>query len=428
MIVGAELAAREAAVETLVLPSGLRVLVRPMEGYSSVHAILAVRCGSADRFFTLNGESFRMPMGTAHYLEHKMFEDTDGDAFVKFAALGADANAYTAFDRTCYLFTATESIDESLNVLLEMAAHPYFTEQTIAKEQGIIGQEIRMYEDSPDWRLYLETAKCLYHGHPIREDIAGTVESIAGITPEQLYTCCRAFYRPENMVLAAAGKITKEQVVDACRRCGFYDAAPAVSAEKQPPEEPMTVLCREKRLSMPVSLPYFGVGFKEKPVAVSDLRTQMLYEFIGECISGGMSPLYRRLYDSGLINPGFDGGPVVGEGCTFFVFQGISEQPETVRDMLLEEIRSVREKGVDREIFSLCKKVKYGQLVQTLDSVSASASMLADLALVGGTLEEEVRLAASLTPEEADALMQDLFSEERMSFAVIEPQEEEGEE
>lgn len=202
------------------LPSGLTVIVRPMPGYSSTHVIFATRFGSIDRDFRLDGKEVHLPAGVAHFLEHKMFEDQDGDAFAKYAKTGANANAFTSFDRTCYLFTATQQLDESLDVLLGMVTHPYFTEQTIAKEQGIIGQEIKMYDDSPDWRLITGLFECLYHEHPIRSDIAGTVESIAEITPEMLYDSCKAFYAPGNMVLAAAGNTTMEQILAACERHG----------------------------------------------------------------------------------------------------------------------------------------------------------------------------------------------------------------
>ena len=218
--------AEAAADQWKVLPSGLTVLVRPMPGYSGTHVIYATRFGSIDRDFRLNGREVHLPAGVAHFLEHKMFEDQDGDAFAKFAKTGANANAFTSFDRTCYLFTATQQLDESLDVLLGMVGHPYFTEQTIAKEQGIIGQEIKMYDDSADWRLITGLCECLYHSHPIRSDIAGSCESIAEITPGMLYDCCEAFYAPGNMVLAAAGNTTMEQVLAACARHGLLDPPP----------------------------------------------------------------------------------------------------------------------------------------------------------------------------------------------------------
>ena len=290
-----------------ILPSGLTVIVRPMPGYSSTHVIFATRFGSIDRDFRLDGKEVHLPAGVAHFLEHKMFEDQDGDAFAKYAKTGANANAFTSFDRTCYLFTATQQLDESLDVLLGMVTHPYFTEQTIAKEQGIIGQEIKMYDDSPDWRLITGLFECLYHSHPIRSDIAGTVESIAEITPEMLYDSCKAFYAPGNMVLAAAGNTTMEQILAACERHGLTEPRTAEGVRRLWTPEPMTLAAAEKTLKMPVSKPCFGVGFKEEPLPSGDLRTEALYDLILSCITGGMSPLYRRLYDEGLVNPGFGG-------------------------------------------------------------------------------------------------------------------------
>lgn len=208
-----------------ICPSGLTVIARPMPDYSAAHVILATHFGSIDQDFVMDGRAVHLPSGTAHFLEHKMFEDEDGDAFAKFARTGANANAFTVFDRTCYLFTATSQLEESLDVLLQMVTHPYFTAETIAKEQGIIGQEIKMYDDSPDWRLMNTLLSCLYEKHPIREDIAGSCESIAQLTPELLYDCCRAFYQPGNLVLAAAGNITMEQLLAACARAGWTSRA-----------------------------------------------------------------------------------------------------------------------------------------------------------------------------------------------------------
>ncbi len=337
---------RTAADQWQTLPSGLTVLVRPMPGYSGTHVIYATRFGSIDRDFRLGEREVHLPAGVAHFLEHKMFEDEDGDAFAKFAKTGANANAFTAFDRTCYLFTATEQLDESLDVLLGMVGRPYFTEQTIAKEQGIIGQEIKMYDDSPDWRLITGLCECLYHSHPIRSDIAGTVESIAEITPGMLYDCCRAFYAPGNMVLAAAG------------------------------------IC---------------------------------------CICGGMSPLYRRLYDEGLTNPGFGGEVLRVEGCCCILFTGESDAPDTVRQLLLDEIERVRREGVDREIFTLCKNEKYGQLIENLENVEDSASQMADFALAGQTVAQQITMLAGLTAEDADAALQHILRPERMAMMRIEP-------
>ena len=413
--------AEAAADQWKVLPSGLTVLVRPMPGYSGTHVIYATRFGSIDRDFRLNGREVHLPAGVAHFLEHKMFEDQDGDAFAKFAKTGANANAFTSFDRTCYLFTATQQLDESLDVLLGMVGHPYFTEQTIAKEQGIIGQEIKMYDDSADWRLITGLCECLYHSHPIRSDIAGSCESIAEITPGMLYDCCEAFYAPGNMVLAAAGNTTMEQVLAACARHGLLDPRPEERVQRLWADEPMTLAAAEKRIRMPVSKPCFGLGFKEAPLAPDDLRSEMLYDLVLCCICGGMSPLYRRLYDSGLTNPGFGGEVLRVDGCCCILFTGESDAPDTVKQLLLDEIARVRAEGVDREIFTLCKNEKYGQLIENLENVEDSASQMADFALSGQTVAQQIAMLAGLTAEDADAALQHILSTDRMAVMYIQP-------
>ena len=413
--------AEAAADQWKVLPSGLTVLVRPMPGYSGTHVIYATRFGSIDRDFRLNGREVHLPAGVAHFLEHKMFEDQDGDAFAKFAKTGANANAFTSFDRTCYLFTATQQLDESLDVLLGMVGHPYFTEQTIAKEQGIIGQEIKMYDDSADWRLITGLCECLYHSHPIRSDIAGSCESIAEITPGMLYDCCEAFYAPGNMVLAAAGNTTMEQVLAACARHGLLDPRPEERVQRLWADEPMTLAAAEKRIRMPVSKPCFGLGFKETPLAPDDLRSEMLYDLVLCCICGGMSPLYRRLYDSGLTNPGFGGEVLRVDGCCCILFTGESDAPDAVKQMLLDEIARIRAEGVDREIFTLCKNEKYGQLIENLENVEDSASQMADFALSGQTVAQQITMLAGLTAEDADAALQHILSTDRMAVMDILP-------
>ena len=413
--------AEAAADQWKVLPSGLTVLVRPMPGYSGTHVIYATRFGSIDRDFRLNGREVHLPAGVAHFLEHKMFEDQDGDAFAKFAKTGANANAFTSFDRTCYLFTATQQLDESLDVLLGMVGHPYFTEQTIAKEQGIIGQEIKMYDDSADWRLITGLCECLYHSHPIRSDIAGSCESIAEITPGMLYDCCEAFYAPGNMVLAAAGNTTMEQVLAACARHGLLDPRPEERVQRLWADEPMTLAAAEKRIRMPVSKPCFGLGFKEAPLAPDDLRSEMLYDLVLCCICGGMSPLYRRLYDSGLTNPGFGGEVLRVDGCCCILFTGESDEPDTVKQLLLDEIEQVRHAGIDREVFTLCKNEKYGQLIENLENVEDSASQMADFALSGQTVAQQITMLAGLTAEDADAALQHILSTDRMAVMDILP-------
>lgn len=408
--------------QSAVLPSGLTVLCRTMPGYSTVHAMYATAFGSTTRSFTLDGKKVELPAGTAHFLEHKMFESEQGDAFALYAKTGASANAFTGYDRTCYIFTASGQIDENLDILLNMVGNPWFTEATIAKEQGIIGQEIKMYDDSPDWRLMTGLFRCLYKDHPIRDDIAGTVDSIAELTPDLLYACTDAFYRPGNMVLSVAGNITLDQALEACRRAGLDKPAPEhrVTVEQNRPEDAPPQ--REMTFSMPVNKPCFALAFREAPIARGDVRTEMLADMLPDLICGGLTSLYRKLYDQALVNPEFSGDTVSTSGCCVIAFTGESETPRAVADMVREEIARLRREGVDPELFTLVKNQMYGEMLADLEGVEDAAEALASAHLRGNTLADEIEALATLTVADADAAMQSMFSEDRMTYVEIQPQ------
>ena len=415
--------AEAAADQWKVLPSGLTVLVRPMPGYSGTHVIYATRFGSIDRDFRLNGREVHLPAGVAHFLEHKMFEDQDGDAFAKFAKTGANANAFTSFDRTCYLFTATQQLDESLDVLLGMVGHPYFTEQTIAKEQGIIGQEIKMYDDSPDWRLLNALFRCLYADHPLRDDIAGTVESIAELTPQMLYSCTKAFYAPSNMVLSVAGKITLAQAVDACKRNGLYRARAPHEVEWAIPAQSGPLPHREAVFTMPVTKPCFGVAYREEPLAEGDIKRELLLDMLGDLVVGGLTKLYRRLYDEALVNPEFSGDFIAVRGACAVAFTGESDTPREVVDLLQAEIERMRRDGVDPEVFMLVKNQMYGELLGDAEAVDDAAEEAAAACLKGRTLADEIAALAELTVDDANALLRTALREENRAYVQIDPAE-----
>lgn len=414
---------RTAADQWKVLPSGLTVLVRPMPGYSGTHVIYATRFGSIDRDFRLGEREVHLPAGVAHFLEHKMFEDEDGDAFAKFAKTGANANAFTAFDRTCYLFTATEQLDESLDVLLGMVGHPYFTEQTIAKEQGIIGQEIKMYDDSPDWRLLNALFRCLYADHPLRDDIAGTVESIAELTPQMLYSCTKAFYAPSNMVLSVAGKITLAQAVDACKRNGLYRARAPHEVEWAIPAQSGPLPHREAVFTMPVTKPCFGVAYREEPLAEGDIKRELLLDMLGDLVVGGLTKLYRRLYDEALVNPEFSGDFIAVRGACAVAFTGESDTPREVVELLQAEIERMRRDGVDPEVFMLVKNQMYGELLGDVEAVDDAAEEAAAACLKGRTLADEIAALAELTVDDANALLRTALREENRAYVQIDPAE-----
>ena len=409
--------------QSVTLPSGLTVLCRTMPGYSSVHAMYATNFGSVVREFTLNGRRISLPAGTAHLLEHKMFESEQGDAFDLYARTGASANAFTGYDRTCYIFTSTRKTDENLDILLNMVGHPWFTEATIAKEQGIIGQEIKMYDDSPDWRLLNALFRCLYADHPLRDDIAGTVDSIAELTPQLLYSCTKAFYAPSNMVLSVAGRITLDQAVDACKRNGLYRARAPHEVEWDVPAQTGPLPHKEAFFTMPVTKPCFGVAYREEPLAEGDLKRELLLDMLGDLVVGGLTKLYRRLYDEALVNPEFSGDFIAVRGACTVAFTGESDTPRQVVDLLQEEIERMRREGVDPEIFMLVKNQMYGELLGDVEAVDDAAEEAAAACLKGRTLADEIAALAALTVEDANALLQTALREENRAYVQIDPAE-----
>lgn len=415
-------AAAAVSCQKAVLPSGLTVLCRTMPGYSSVHAIYATAFGSIHRQFQLDGKPVTLPAGTAHFLEHKMCETPKGDSFSFYAKTGASANAFTSYDRTCYLFSATQKIDENLDILLGLVGKPWFTKATIAKEQGIIGQEIKMYDDSPDWRLLNALFRCLYNDHPLRDDIAGTVDSIATLTPQLLYSCTKAFYAPSNMVLSVAGKITLEQAVDACKRNGLYRARAAHEVEWDIPVEQGPIPRKEARFTMSVNKPCFGVAYREPPLVPGDLKRELLLDMLGDLVVGGLTNLYRKLYDEALVNPEFSGDFIAVRGACAVAFTGESETPRQVVDMLQAEIERLRTEGIDPEVFLLVKNQMYGELLGDVETVDDAAEEAAAACLKGRTLADEIAALAELTVEDANALMRTALREENRAYVQIDPQ------
>ena len=411
------------AFESCTLENGLKILVKPMPGFTGVHAVYGTRFGSIDRSFLLDGRRVDAPAGTAHFLEHKMFESEEGDAFTLYAITGASANAYTSFDKTCYIFSATSRVDENLDILLGFVSKPYFTDATVQKEQGIIGQEIKMYDDSPEWRLMFAALQCLYSAHPVREDIAGSVESIARITPSVLYQCTDAFYRPENMALAVAGNVTMAQVLAAVERAGLPAVRNKGSVQRLQPAEPAAVAEPWREFTMSVAKPMLALAFKEVPPqgARAALKTALVCEMLAGLICGDMTPLYRRLYDEGAIAPDFSGEAMLLDGALNLVFGGETARPEYVRGLLLEEIARLHREGVDEELFTLCKNQTYGGMVADLEHVTDVAAGLISSYFRGWTPADELACLASITKQDMDEALAVMLDEARSATVIIRP-------
>ena len=354
--------------------SGLRVYVFPKKGFSKYYAIYGTEYGSLNRTFTVPGENneITVPDGIAHYLEHKMFEEEDGsDAFEKFAVTGASSNAYTSFDITAYLFSCTDRFYENLDILLEFVNHPHFTVENVAKEQGIIGQEIKMYDDDPEWCVFFNSLKAMFHNNPVKIDIDGTVESISHITPEILYKCYNTFYNPANMLLVLVGDIDMNEAmkyvdkhISADRNLGRVKCT-EVSEPRERAKEYI-----EQNLS--VSQPMFRVAFKDnQPYMTGDalLKKEIETEIILEAVFGRSSDFYLDLYERGLIDSTFGTETDIEHEYGFSLIGGESSNP----DKVYAEIKNVLDKcmadGIDSAAIDRAKKVLISRDISLFNNV-----------------------------------------------------------
>ena len=351
-------------------------------------------------------------------MEHKLFESEQGDAFRQFAETGANANAYTTFDRTAYLFHASENILPSLDILLNFVQDPYFTPETVQKEQGIIGQEIRMGEDMPGRRVLFNMLGGLFHNHPVRVDIAGTVESIAKITPELLYRCYYRYYNLHNMVLVVAGRITPDEVMDACDR--LLKPAEEWVPDNYTIEEPATAAQGYVEDKMAVSAPLFYIGFKE-PVVNHTPKTLAGARMLIDLISGKSSPLYTRLMDEGLINDQFEveyfGGPDYG----IWLVGGESADPKRVKELIADEITRLQAEGLDAAAVEAVRRGAYGRLVAGLDDPSDCAELILSHLVDGVEPLSELDALAAITAEEIADQLKTRFDPTACTLSVVNP-------
>lgn len=403
-------------------PSGLTMYLCPMEGFSTAYALLGTPYGSVNTCFkTDRDEAFaEVPAGIAHFLEHKLFENEDCDAFERYAKTGASANAYTSFDRTCYLFECSDHFADSLEILLDFVTRPYFTKETVSKEQGIIGQEIKMYDDNPDWRVQFNLLRALYHRNPVRMDIAGTVESISRITPELLYRCYHTFYSLNNMVLTVAGNFTVDEVLRVADK--VLEKSEDVHIDYGPVDEPEEVCSAIVEQKLAVAAPMFNIGFKSTPGSRREnIMSSLLDEIALEIICGDASPLFRRLYDQSLINQTFYGESMAGSHYLCAMFCGESKDPRRVYEEICSEIDRIARDGVDAELFAVAKASIYGRYVGAFDTAEGVAGLMATGAFCGVSMYELVEFAAGVTPQMLSARIREGFDTSRSALSVIWP-------
>ncbi|MBQ7870806.1 MAG: insulinase family protein [Oscillospiraceae bacterium] len=413
----------ESCYET-TLENGLRIRVVPKRGFARKHAFLAVNYGSIDTRFTLDGRDYVTPDGVAHYLEHKMFDLPEENAMNLFAAYGGNPNAFTGYNMTAYYFDCTEQFEENLRLLLRMVMTPYFTEESVEKERGIIAREIQMYEDSPGSRLYEEQFRAMFAAHPVRVPIAGTVESIQAITAQTLYDCHAAFYQPGNMILCVAGDVDAETVVSLARELTPRESRPLPQRNYGPAEQ---MQCEAAAtLQMPVSMPMFSLGFKCRPADHGDafLRREIIGDLAAEILVGESSPLFERLYEEGLIDADFSAGyESVGDACIFSA-GGDSRDPEAVAAAVRAELDRILTQGFDRALFDRLIKSSLGRRTRDLDSFENICYRMCVYELEGLDYFCYPEIYAGIRPEDVQAFLRDAVSREAVNLTRVLPTEE----
>ena len=360
--------------------SGLKCYFIKKTGYNKKTAMFGTHYGSIDNVFKVQGsdKEIEVPDGIAHFLEHKLFEQQDGNMLDKFSKLGASPNAFTSFNQTVYYFSCTDLFEENFKMLLDYVQNPYLTDENVEKEKGIIGQEINMYQDNAEWRVFFNFLDCLYVKHPVKLEIAGSIESISQITKELLYDCYYTFYAPSNMVVVVVGDLEPENVFSIVDQMIHYKDKNKVT--KKYPDEPFEINKTYKEQKLAVSMPLFYMGVKDNVRATGRelLKRRIALGIVLSDTLGRTSELYNKLYEEGLINDSFRFEASLDQDYGFLAWGGQSPDPKKVADIITEAMKEVVKKGIDKDEFLRIKKAHQGMFVRSLNSVDNIAREIMD--------------------------------------------------
>ena len=406
-------------------PNGLRVRVLCKPDFQRSYAVFATCYGGADRRFRVNDTWTDTPAGVAHYLEHKLFDMPDGsDALLTLSENGADPNAFTSTNMTAYYFSCTDRFEDNLRTLLRFVSTPYFTDASVAKEQGIIAQEIGMIEDDPEWQVYKRLMQALYHTSPARTSVAGSVESIRQITAQTLYDCHRAFYTPANMCLVVVGDVDADKVLAAAERILPKTSGPDIPRDHGPAED-LTAAQPETACAMEVAMPTFLLGFKcaPQPEGPEQMRATAVGELACDLMMGESSPLYVRLYSQGLINGSFGASYDILPGAAYVYAGGDSKDASAVTDAILREAARIAAEGVDEDYFRRIRKASFGANLRGLNSFENIAVTLTEGYFHVYDPLRFPEVFESITPEDVAAFLKTNVTAERMVLSRIVPKQ-----
>ncbi|WP_202709130.1 EF-P 5-aminopentanol modification-associated protein YfmH [Sporosalibacterium faouarense] len=409
------------------LENGLKIFFMPKNDYLKKYAIFATNYGSNDNRFIPIGESeiAEFPAGIAHFLEHKLFEEPEGNIFNEFSKLGSYVNAFTNFNQTAYLFSCTDKFYENLELLVKFVQNPYFTDENVEKEKGIIEQEIRMYDDSANWKVFFNCLDGLYHKHPVKVDIAGTVESIYKITKEDLYNCYNTFYHPSNMILFMIGDIEFDKAFSIIKN-NQRDDLKSIEGEivKEYPEEPESINKLKVEESLSVSTPLFNIGFKDLDIGFGGedlVRKQLVTSILLEMLMGESSEFYQKLYDEGLINNSFGTQYVGHKNYGHSIIGGESEKAEKVLSEILSYLEEKQKSGLNKENFQRIKQKYIGYYFMDFNSIEYIATTFVNQYFNGSSLMKYLDILEGIKFKDVEKRFNQHLTSDNYTLSLITP-------
>ncbi len=404
------------------LENGLTIMIVPKKGIHKKYVIWGTNYGSNDSKFIVPGEKepTEVPKGVAHFLEHKMFEQESGiNSLDTLTALGVEANAYTTNDHTAYLFECTENFYPALDELMDYVQHPYFTDENVEKEKGIIGQEIMMYDDYPEWKVYLNTLEAMYHEHPVKLDITGTIETISHIDKDILYKCYNTFYNPANMAMVICGDFEPEKLLEEIKKRLIEKKANG-EIKRIYPEEPESIVKEKVEQKMDVSEPLFTIGIKDKVATPKEkVKKHLAIEILLNVLIGKSSKLYQELYNKGMlfVTPGVD--YEFSRDYAHILITGQSKYPEQVYDLFKNAVNELKKNGIDLEEFERVKKMLYGSFIKEYDEPGDIARMFIADFFKGINSFEYLEEIATINEQYVEQMLKEVFVDNKMVLSVI---------
>ena len=405
------------------LENGLTVMIIPKKGMKKKYMIWGTKYGSNENVFIVPGENTKteVPNGIAHFLEHKLFEQENGtNSLDVLTALGVDANAFTTNDTTAYLFSCTDNFYPAMDELMDYVQNPYFTDENVEKEKGIIGQEIMMYDDSPDWQVYLNAMKILYHNHPMKIDVAGTIDSISKIDKDILYKCYDTFYNVSNMAIVVSGDFEPENILEEIKK-RLKETKTNGKIQTFYPEEPETIVKEKIEQKMEVSQPMYTIAIKVKPTDKPEemIRRDIAIQILLELLVGKSSKLYKQLYDEGVISGGIGGTYEFSENYAHVLISGQSNEPEKVYHRIKQEIARQKQEGLSEQDFYRIKKKIYGGYVKDYDDIENISNTFLTNYFMGINSLDYLNQIDNIDMEFIAQVLNDIFKEDKMAISIV---------